>query len=85
LADWLYCDTLPVFWLTGTQSPIDANPSDVTTVNETQISLETDGIAHVLYRRTYTVPADQQLVLRYAGPDHSQPDCGLGVNDGTTT
>jgi hypothetical protein len=84
LADWLYCDTLPVFWLTGTQTPIDPKPGDVTTVNETEVSLESDGIAHVLDRRTYTVPADQQPQLRFAGRDHSQPDCGLGVNETTS-
>ena len=81
LSDWLSCDALPELWLTGTQSPIDPKPGDVTTVKETHVSLETDGIAYVLDRRTYTVSAEQLPVLPHAGPDHSQPDCGLGVNE----
>jgi hypothetical protein len=81
-ANWIYCDTLPELWLTATESPVDGGAGDETTVYETHVSLGTDGIAHILSYDTYTVPADVQPELRYAGPDHSQPDCGLGVNDG---
>jgi len=76
-ADWFYCDSLPEFWLTGTESPIDPAPGDVKTIHETHVSLERDGIAHILYANTYTVPADTHPDLQYAT---SQPDCGLGVD-----
>jgi TolB protein len=84
LSDWFYCESLPTIWLTSTESPIDAKPGDVTTVHETEVSLGTDGVAHILYADTYTVPAGVQPELRYASPDHSDPDCGLGVNTPTS-
>ena len=74
-ADWFYCDTLPEFRLTGTESPIDGGPDAETTVHETHVSLGTDGIAHVLDAQTYTVVGE--VDLQYAT---SKPDCGLGVD-----
>ncbi|HET6792514.1 MAG TPA: hypothetical protein VFI35_13150, partial [Actinomycetota bacterium] len=79
LSDWFYCETLPTIWLTSTESPIDARPGDVKTVHQTQVSLGIDGIAEILYADTYTVPAENQLELPRTSPDHSEPDCGLGV------
>jgi hypothetical protein len=81
-SDFFYCDTLPEFWLTGIESPIDAKPGDVKTVHETHVSLETDGIAHILYANTFTVPAETHPDLPYASPDFSDPNCGLGVRPG---
>jgi Tol biopolymer transport system component len=74
-ADWFYCDTLPEFRLTGTESPIDGGPDAETTVHETHVSLGTDGIAHILDAQTYTVVGE--VDLQYAT---SKPDCGLGVD-----
>lgn len=82
LSDWFYCETLPEFWLTGTESPIDPAPGAVKTVHRTHVSLMTDGIAHILFADTYTVPAETQLELPYTSPDHSEPTCGLGVGPG---
>jgi hypothetical protein len=79
LSDWFYCETLPEFWLTGTESPIEPAPGDVKTVLRTHVSLMTDGIAHILFADTYTVPAETHLELPYTSPDHSEPTCGLGV------
>jgi Tol biopolymer transport system component len=75
LADWFYCDMLPEFRLTGTESPIDGGPDAETTVHETHVSLGTDGIAHILDARTYSVVG--QVDLQYAT---TKPDCGLGVD-----
>jgi hypothetical protein len=79
LSDWFYCETLPEFWLTGTESPIEAAPGDVKTIHRTHVSLMTDGIAHILFADTYTVPAETHLELPYTSPGHSEPTCGLGV------
>jgi TolB protein len=78
-ADWFSCDTLPMFWLTGVFSP-EGGP--VKTVHVTQVSLGTDGIAEILFADTYTVPPDVQLELPHTSPDHSDPDCGMGVRPG---
>jgi Tol biopolymer transport system component len=79
LSDWFYCETLPEFWLTGTESPIEPAPGDVKTIHRTHVSLMTDGIAHILFADTYTVPAETHLELPYTSPDHSEPTCGLRV------
>jgi hypothetical protein len=81
-AEWLFCEALPTIWLTATETSVEPQTGDVKTVHETQISLGRDGIADVLYAETDSVPAESQPELQYAGPDHSQPDCGLGINDG---
>jgi hypothetical protein len=82
LSDWFYCETLPEFWLTGTESPIDPAPGALKTVHRTHVSLMTDGIAHILFADTYTVPAETHLELPYTSPYHSDPDCGIGVRPG---
>ena len=82
LSDWFYCETLPEFWLTGVVSTIEPPPGAVKTVNRTHLSLMTDGIAHILFADTYTVPAQTDLQLPYTSPDHSEPDCGIGVRPG---
>jgi len=82
LADWFYCETLPEFWLTGTESPIEPPPGAVKTVHRTHVSLMTDGIAHILFADTYKVPAETHLELPYTSPLHSDPDCGIGVRPG---
>jgi Tol biopolymer transport system component len=82
LSDWFYCETLPEFWLTGIESPIEPPPGAVKTVNRTHVSLMTDGIAHILFADTYTVPAETQLELPHTSPDFSDPDCGIGVGLG---
>jgi hypothetical protein len=82
LSDWFYCESLPTFWLTSTESPIDPGPDDLKTVHRTHVSLMTDGIAHILFADTYTVPAETDLQLPYTSPDHSDPDCGIGVKPG---
>jgi len=79
LSDWFYCETLPEFWLTGTESVIEPPPGAVRTVHRTHVSLMTDGIAHVLFADTYTVPAETHLELPYTSPFHQDPDCGIGV------
>jgi hypothetical protein len=76
-SDWFYCQRLPGFWLTGTESPIDGGPGDVTTWHETHVSLGTDGIAHILDARTYTVPYGTLIDHEHTT---SKPDCGLGVD-----
>jgi hypothetical protein len=73
---------LPEFWLTGVVSTIEPPPGAVKTVNRTHVSLMTDGIAHILFADTYTVPAETDLELPYTSPDHSDPDCGIGVRLG---
>jgi hypothetical protein len=82
LSDWFYCEALPEFWLTSTESPIDPAPGAVKTVHRTHVSLMTDGIAHILFADTYTAPAETDLQLPYTSPDHSDPDCGIGVRPG---
>jgi len=76
-ADWFYCERLPEFWLTGSESPIDGGPHTATTVNETHVSLGTDGVAHILDAKTRTVPPEDLVYLQYAT---AKPDCGLGVD-----
>jgi WD40 repeat protein len=76
-SDYFYCDRLPEFWLTGTESPIDGGAGDVTTWHETHVSLGTDGIAHILSGQTYTVPYGTIIDHEHTT---SKPDCGLGVD-----
>jgi hypothetical protein len=76
-AEYFYCDSLPEIWLTGTDTPIDAGPDDVTTYHETHVSLGTDAVAHIVSANTFTEPADVAIELPYAT---SKPDCGLGVD-----
>jgi len=75
-AYWFYCDALPVFWLTYIYSPVTAGQPDATAY-ETQVSIGTDGVAHILEARTFTVPYGTKVDLQYAT---SEPDCGLGVD-----